>query len=183
MTHISTISIFLGASVLLLSGCGFQPVYGTHQAAPPLSTNQAAATALSQIDIAIIPDHVGQILRNDLIDRLYRNGYPSNPIATLNIKKLEESKTELDLTKSSEATRSQLRIKTNMQLVDSSGHILLNRDIQTITSYNVLGSEFATRVSEEDSRQSALNDLARQVELNLSLYYNTSHAPLTTAPK
>lgn len=180
MTHISKFSIFLGASVLLLSGCGFQPVYGTHRAAPSVAgaiPSQTTASALSRIDIAIIPDRVGQMLRNDLIDRLYRNGYPSNPIATLKIRKLEENKTELDITKSSEATRAQLRIRTKMQLVDSSEHVLLDRDLSTITSYNVLGSEFATRVSEEDARQSGLNDLARQVELNLSLYYNTSHVP------
>ncbi len=186
MTHISKFPIFLGVSVLLLSGCGFQPVYGTHRAAPSVAgaipsqiPSQTTARALSQIDIAIIPDRAGQMLRNDLIDRLYRGGYPANPVATLHIRKLEERKTELDLTKSSEATRAQLRISTKMKLIDSAGQILLDRDLSTITSYNVLGSEFATRVSEEDARQNAIHDLARQVELNLSLYYNASH----TSPK
>ncbi len=176
MTHISKFLIFLGASVLVLSGCGFQPVYGTHRAAPSVAGGPTAR-ALSRIDIAIIPDRAGQMLRNDLIDRLYREGYPTNPVATLHIRQLDERKTELDLTKASEATRAQLRISTKMQLLDSEEKVLLDRDLSTITSYNVLGSEFATRVSEEDARQNAIHDLARQVELILSLYYNTSHVP------
>lgn len=166
-----TAPILFCATALLLSGCGFQPMYGDYAASAQKSGT--SSHRLSQIAIDIIPDHEGQILRNSLIDRFYTNGYPSSPIATLHIEKLDETRTELDLTKSSEATRAQLRIKTKMTLIDNAtGQPLLARTLQTVTSFNILGSEFATRVTEDSARQSAINDIARQVELNLSLYYN-----------
>jgi LPS-assembly lipoprotein len=112
-------------------------------------------------------------LRNALIDRLYQNGYPNAPIATLKVSPIQETRNELDLTKSSDATRAQLRMSSTMTLTDKSGAVVLTRPLKTITSFNILGSEFATRVTEESARESGLQDLARQVELNLSLYYNS----------
>jgi LPS-assembly lipoprotein len=169
MTHILSPLILVGFTALLLSGCGFKPMYGSQ------NTQKEAAipSQLSQIAIDIIPDREGQTLRNSLIDRLYQSGYPNKPLATLKISKIEETRNELDLTKSSDATRAQLRLSTTMKLVDASGAIILERSLKTITSFNILGSEFATRVTEENARQSAIQDLARQIELNLSLYYNT----------
>jgi LPS-assembly lipoprotein len=162
-------SILISAAALSLSGCGFQPMYGNYSAT---ATQNTTPSSLSQVAIDIIPDREGQLLRNNLIDRLYKNGYPTTPIATLQIKKLDEVKTELDLTKSSEATRAQLRLTTVMQLIDATtGKIVINKTVKTVTSYNILESEFATRVTEDSARQNAINDLARQIELNLSLYY------------
>lgn len=170
MNKLSLFSILACFSMLPLAGCGFQPMYGDYSAAADQTSHN---TALSQIAIDIIPDREGQILRNNLIDKLYDGGYPSQPTATLHIEKLEETITELDLTKSSEATRAQLRLQTNIVLKEAStGKTLLTRPLQSITSYNILESEFATRVTKESARQSAIADLARQIELNLSLYSN-----------
>lgn len=171
MTRFIQLSILMGLTTALVTGCGFEPMYGHRTSTGGQS--QTVATQLSQVGIAIIPDKEGQSLRNHLIDRLYRNGYPSNPTATLNITKINELRTELDLTKSSDATRAQLRQTAVMTLVDDKGATVLTRPIETITSFNILGSEFATRVTEEAARESGLNDLARQVELNLSLYYSS----------
>jgi LPS-assembly lipoprotein len=161
--------ILLSTVAILFSGCGFHPVYGDYSAKAEKSSG---TSYLSQVAIDIISDREGQILRNNLVDRFYQSGTPTSPVARLHIAKLEETRTELDMTKSSESTRAQLRLKTVMTLTDTAGQVLLKRDLQTITSYNMLGSEFATRVTEDSARQSAINDLARQIELNLSLYYN-----------
>lgn len=165
-------SILLGLTVTLLSGCGFSPMYGNHAPTTENPSSPSVAANLSQIDISIIPDREGQMLRNDLMDRFYRSGYPSNPIATLNIAKVNQVRTELDLTKSSDATRAQLRVYATMTLVGRDGSVLLQRDVQSVTSFNILGSEFATRVTENAARENAINELARQIELNLSIYYN-----------
>lgn len=166
-------AILLGFTATLLSGCGFAPMYGRHAAETPNASPTSVTADLSQIEIALIPDRSGQVLRNDLMDRLYKSGYPSNPIATLQIAKINETRVELDLTKSSDATRAQLHLTAVMTLVGKDGTTLLTRNVQSVTSFNILGSEFATHVTEDSARQSALNDLARQIELNLSIYYNS----------
>jgi LPS-assembly lipoprotein len=147
-----------------LTACGFHPVHGKF--------SNDRRTDSAPVEITIIPDREGQILRNELIDRLHQNGEPASAQYRLSVDKIQESDKELAITKSSEATRAQLRLKTKMVLTDKSGKEVLVRDLLAITSYNVLQSEFATRVAENTARENALGDLARQIELHLNLYLN-----------
>ena len=159
-------SLFLlFSSLFLLSACGFHPMYGKNKYTPV-----GAEETLGQVAIQNIPDFEGQYLRNLLIDRFYRAGRPADPHYSLKIEALEESLSDLDITKDSDATRGQLKMRTHMILMDKNGQNLLKRDLQAITSYNILGSEFATRVTEDNARKNALADLARQIELQITLY-------------
>ncbi len=154
---------------MLVSACGFEPIYGVNNS----KSGQAANTKemLANIDISNIPDRDGQYLRNALIDRFYPDSRPANAAYILNIDPIEENIIDLDITKSSDATRAQLHLKTQMNLVEKgSGKIILSRNLQAVSSYNILTSEFATRVSEQNTRENALNDLARQIDLQIGLY-------------
>lgn len=153
--------------LLSLSACGFTPLYGTGgKAGAPVAAD------LGSVYIENIPDREGQYLRNALIDRFYLSGRPDNAFYSLTVAPVQESLTDLDITKSSDATRAQLRLATVMILRDrGAGQILLERKLTSITSYNVLQSQFTTRVSESNARQNALDDLARQVEQQLALYF------------
>lgn len=160
-------AIALTITLLSLTACGFHPVYGV---------NKYEATGIenrfSQIQISNIPDREGQFLRNQLIDNFYRSGRPSSPAYTLKISKISETQRDLDVTRDSDTTRAQLTLSTNIILEDKkTKQNLLERRIQSIASYNVLGSEFANRVSEDTTRENLLKDVARQVELQLSLYF------------
>lgn len=157
---------------LLLTGCGFQPLY--IQSVPGSSGQSTAqnSPAYQSIIIDIIPDRSGQILRNDLMDRLYVYGEPATPLYELTLTPIKESISDLAITKSSEATRAQILLTTTMTLKNNAGEVLLTRDLRARASYNTLESEFATRVTEKSARESALSDLARQAELNLNLYFN-----------
>lgn len=156
---------FVSSWLLLscLSACGFSPVYdGGGQALP----------AFDQIHIDGIPDREGQYLRNALMDRLYRKGQPADPSYTLKLSRIEERKSELDVTKGSDATRAQLRLSTKMRLVErASGKTVLERSLSSTASYNILQSQFTTRVSEQNTRENALDDLARQAETQLALFF------------
>jgi LPS-assembly lipoprotein len=126
----------------------------------------------NDVEIANIPDQSGQYLRNALMDRLYSAGRPANPRYTLTIAPITESETDLDTTKSSTATRTQLRLTTTMTLTEiASGKTVLTRDLTAVNSYNVLQSQFTTRVTEQDARQNSLDNIARQAEAQLALYF------------
>ena len=72
----------LGTLGLLgLSGCGFRPLYGQRGA---LGANSAVATELGAIDVAIIPERSGQLLRRALRERLWAGGQ-SSPRYTLTL--------------------------------------------------------------------------------------------------
>lgn len=155
--------------VIALSACGFTPVYYNHGTG---STHQSGASnGLNQIDIAIIPDREGQFLRNALIDRFYRNGYPTAPRYNLRATPINEKITDFDITVDSEATRQQLVLSTNITLIDlKTNRAVLTRTLTATTSNNVLESEFSTIVTEQSAREAALNDLARQIERQLAIF-------------
>lgn len=153
-----------------VTACGFQPMYGTASKSP---TGQKTHSALSTIDIDVIPDRSGQFLRNELIDRFYKNGYPSSPQYTLKLSPIKQDIVNFDITIDSEATRRQIRLRTNLVLMDEANNsVALKRDLLAITSYNVLTSEYSTLVTEQSAREAALSDLARQIEQQIVLYLN-----------
>lgn len=158
-------------SLFILTSCGFAPVYGSKSS----NNDNAVASVknnLQNIEIAIIPDREGQFLRNALIDNFYHSGAPSNPKYILKINPITELNYNLDITIDSEATRRQIKLSTQMSLIDKeSGRTLLTRDVLSIASHNVLDSEFSTIVTEQNARENALNDLARQIEREISLYF------------
>jgi LPS-assembly lipoprotein len=159
--------IFVVLALLALSACGFRPLYGTSAKVD----NGSVAHTLAQVQIDNIPEREGQYLRNALIDRFYSAGRPTDPVYTLQVTNLREALTDLDITKSSSATRAQMRIDADIILIDHRGaQTAMTRRLVAITSYNVLDSRFTTRVSEEAARQSALDDLAGQIERHLALF-------------
>jgi len=160
--------LLTSVACLAVVSCGFTPMYGT-------AFQDGAAVdvrkELAHIEISNVKDREGQYLRNALIDRFYIEGRPTQVNYALLISDVNESIRELDITKSSDATRSQLSVSTSIQLQDvNTGEIVLERSVKSVTSYNTLASEFATRVSEQAARENALNDIAAQIEMQLGLY-------------
>jgi len=152
------------STFLFLAACGFKPLY---------SSQTTAKQSFNAVFIDNIPDREGQYLRNALMDRLYNQGRPGTPQYNLNVSAIHQQRRDLDITKSSSATRAQLQVNTTITLSDSkTGSILLKRDLRALTSYNILQSQFTTRVSEDDAQRSALDDLARQIEQQLALHFN-----------
>ena len=145
-------------------------MYGTHSASQ--QKNEAGAS-MSDIEIAMIPDREGQILRNELVDDLYLRGTPQNPRYRMSFSQLSVNTRELDLTKNSEATRAQIIASVSFYLTDvETGEQVLSRAVKSVSSFNILPSEFATNVTEDNARDAALKDLARQIQLQLSLHFN-----------
>jgi len=158
----------LAVSLLFfLSGCGFEPMYGTSSSAA-----QAVDVALPNIDIANIPDRDGQYLRNKLMDRLYTGGRPDAAPYTLTFSKLNKSIVDLGIQKDATATRAQIQITTHMELVDkSTGKPVLQRDLKTVGAYNLLDDQLATIVSQQNITESILQEMRDDAVMQLSLYF------------
>lgn len=162
-------TLLLSFLLPLLAACGFSPMYAKNS----VSGTTPIKSELNQIDISIIPDRSGQFLRNELIDRFYMNGYPAAPKYVLNVLPINETITDFDITVESEATRQQLKLTTSFVLKDlEENKTVLQRSVTSITSNNILESEFSTMITEQSARDAALNDLARQIERQLALYFS-----------
>jgi|MDTB01.1.fsa_nt_gb LPS-assembly lipoprotein len=158
------------ASLLLLTSCGFQPIYGNIGT----SVNQPNTEELMRrIDIGLINDREGQFLRNALIDRLHNSASPLTPLYTLSLTSITEARRSLDITKESDATIANLKLSTEMAFTRiSDNKLLLKKKIWSTTSYNILESQFTTRVSQNYARENGLKNLAAQIERQVSLALN-----------
>jgi LPS-assembly lipoprotein len=160
----------LSALLLLsLAACGFTPMYGEGGAG---ESGLSSTQGLDSVEISLIPDESGVYLRNLLIDHFYQDGYPSSPKYRLDMRPVTENISDLDITVDSESTRRQITVSSTLNLINlQTNEIVLTRTVTALTSYNVLGSQFTTRVSEKDAREAALTDLARQIETQVALYF------------
>ena len=150
-------------ALLILTACGFQPMYGENR----------ANTQFNDIKIPPIADRSGQNLRNELIDRLHNGDRSNSGRYSLKVSPFTETREDFDIRDTSDATRTQLRLRTNMRLIDGQNNkVVLNRSLEAFGSYNILDSQFTTRVSRENARDNAIIDIARQIERQLALYFN-----------
>lgn len=153
-------------SCALLSGCGFEPMY---QSAGQYDSG--VAQDFKNVSIPAIPNREGQILRNELIDRLHGGSEVINARYRLQISRIGEARRNFDITETSDTTRTQLRLTSEMRLIDTeSNKIALTRRLESFASYNILESQFTTRVSRDYARENALRDMAGQIERQLALY-------------
>ncbi len=161
-----TKNILLSVLIIpFLYACGFAPMYA--------ESGNNIENNLSEIEISIIPDRSGQFVRNELIDRFYKNGYPKNPAYKLNVSPIIERISDFDITVESEATRQQIRLSTTITLIDlETNKPILSRSLTAITSNNILESEFSTLITEQSGRDSGLSDLARQIERQVALFFS-----------
>jgi len=129
------------------------------------------------VRIAPIAERSGQKLRNLLIDRIYQNGVPEQPTWQLQIT-LQESKFNNDIDRTDTATRTQIILQAQADLIDTSNKkIVWSRSNRVITGYNILISPFGTLINEDNARDRAISDLADDVTTQLGLFFATSDAP------
>ena len=155
--------------IFLTTSCDYRPLYGGQT--PMVSAKMA------QVRIAPIAERSGQKLRNLLIDRIYQNGVPEQPTWQLQIT-LQESKFNNDIDRTDTATRTQIILQAQADLIDTSNKkIVWSRSNRVITGYNILISPFGTLINEDNASDRAISDLADDVTTQLGLFFATSDAP------
>jgi LPS-assembly lipoprotein len=153
----------LGLS-LLVSACGFRPLYGEHA----VSVN--ASDQLAAIRIEPIPDRSGQILYNALRDGLNPLGRPASPDYRLHVK-LDEALEDLALRSDETATRVNITLTAAYTLFSGDAkQPVLKGVTRTTTAYNILDSPYATLTSREDARSRALVDIANEIRTRLAVF-------------
>ena len=151
------------AATLAVGGCGFHPLYGRHD-------DVALNDALSRVEIGPIRDRIGQQVRNALLDSITPSGLSGEPLYRLNVT-LNESITSLAVQKTSDATRADLRLTASFQLTSlRTGGSVMSNDSFAISSFNILNSEFATLMEENNARARAVQELADEIRLKVSVF-------------
>lgn len=160
-------AVVLIGIALVLSACGFRPLYGGADDRSASPVDHMAA-----IRISPLPDRIGQQMHNLLRDRLNPIGQPREPAYLLDIR-LSESRRELGIRKDETATRAELNVSADFALSSTQTHDkLVQGSVSSVSSFNILTSPFATEFSEADARTRALRELADSIRTRLGIYFS-----------
>jgi LPS-assembly lipoprotein len=164
-----TLSLAIVGILSLLTGCGFKPVYGVNSAGKsPSAVQQFAA-----IEIPVLPDRLGQQMRNMLIDSLHPSGVTGDYRYKLVIG-IKEAVVDLGLQQNSTSTRGQVRLTAKYSLIDTeTSKTVLSETLRTSTGYNILINQFSSVLSQDDAEAQGTQQIVDDMTLHLALYFTT----------
>ena len=170
-THSTALGLMLVASALcLLTACGFHPVYGGHG-----SDGSPVAEQLNQVAIDPIPDRPGQMLRNDLIDRMYGKGRPAQPIYHLSIK-LRVIDEDIGVLANGTTSLADVHVIGDYALKDASGKTVANGTVESLSSYDKLTSIYSSLAGHDSAAERSVREVSEQLTARLSLYFSERDA-------
>ncbi|MCR9071049.1 MAG: LPS assembly lipoprotein LptE [Alphaproteobacteria bacterium] len=154
-------------AAVALSGCGFQPLY-----AKRTGESTAYNQGFPEVDVAQIPDRLGQILHNELLDRINPRGVAPRPRYRLEIS-ASERRSDIVILRDSTATFAKFIVEARWRLIDlSSGESVTEGTNQRTSSFSISSSEYAILQAEKDARQRAATELAEDISLRLALFFD-----------
>ncbi|OFX11487.1 MAG: hypothetical protein A2516_07070 [Alphaproteobacteria bacterium RIFOXYD12_FULL_60_8] len=151
----------LAASVI--TGCGFQPLYGG-RAAPNIAVSE-----FNKIKIDMIEDRAGQQLRNLLLLRLNPQGEPVNPAYYLEVT-VSEAESQLGVRKDATASRANLTLTASYKLKGKDGDAYAN-EVKSVVSYNILTAVYATLAAKKDAQERGLVEISNMIRSQLGSYF------------
>ncbi len=156
-----------------LGGCGFRPLMGS-------GTQGQAAGQKGRIQISLIEDRVGQKLRNELMQRINPRGTKVGAPWRLDVR-VEDSSRDSGIQSNNTVTRKEVRLVATFVLMEvNTGRVLLTDTSRSNAAFNVSATEFGTVVSGRAARDTAVTDIADDIQTRLALYFDRqARSPLT----
>jgi len=166
-----TIRTFLLSLLALavLSACGFRPMYADNAGAPALGEE------FGTVSIEPIPDRLGQMVRNHLLDRINPYGEPAAPDYLLKVT-VDKSLEGYGFRSDEAITRESLTLNAVFTLVEqSSGKVVLQDEVRAIQAYDVVQSDFANYSAEQDAEARTALQISEMVVARLGLFFKSEN--------
>jgi len=156
------------AGLVLLGGCGFEPLYYSGGRAPG---ETSVRSELANVAVAPIPDRVGQLVRNDLVFLMAPTADVRTAAYRLDVRLLERI-SELAVERTGFATRANLRLNASFALVDlGTGKAVMSSRARAISSYNIVEASFSTLTAQNAARERAARRIAEDIRARISAYF------------
>lgn len=160
------ISIFRGLGVALLlalGACGWTPLYADRETGP-------ADDELRAVKVSPIAERIGQRLGLALRDSLNPDGVPT-PQKYVLATTLQTVRSDLGVQSTGIGTRGKIDVYATYALIDSKSNArLLQNSTHVAESFDIVANEYASVVAEEDARNRAVEQLRRNMLLQLALF-------------
>ena len=162
------------ATALLLTGCGFHPLYG--------GMNGQMAATMSTIYVEPMQDKIGYELRNKMIDLLDGPGTTVGAVYRLKLH-LKQTTQGNALQNDAAITRYNDTLTVNYELTDMGGKTVTKGVETGLSAYNVLpgvlasgapvpNANYGTLAAQQDADIRAAEDIAERIRLDLNVYFS-----------
>lgn len=146
----------IASLALLLSACGFQPMYGS-----------SSGPAIGPVHVAEIEGKAGHTLKTEL-DRILAPGAGAGPPMNLAIT-LTEQLIALGLRQDESATRGELRLTANYTLTPADNGRPIRGRLLTVVNYDIPTAAFGEIAAQDDARERAAETMAQRFRAELAL--------------
>ena len=158
--------------LLTMSSCGFTPLYGG-------GADQGVVRPLGQVTVAIIADRSGQILRDELRERLERSsGEGEASRYDLNVAlSLGESDIAVDQQSASTRGRENGVASWTLKAQDAAHTVLAAGSAHALDGFDIINQQFfAADMSREQAIRRVDQALADQITQQLAVYFKQHRA-------
>ena len=150
-------------------GCGFSPLYATDEGG---IRSELRSVAIGEV---AGPPDIAYYARGALADVLPRGEERSRYTLAMS---LREQTRAIAVTRSSDTTRFDYQVRAAYTLTDNETGEQRRNSVESIVSYGVVASQYASLVGREDAVRRAALDLSRRIETDVALYLK-GRAPQT----
>jgi LPS-assembly lipoprotein len=154
-----------GLALLALAGCGFEPLYAEKD------NGGGPMREMSRIKVLTISERTGQILRNNILERINIRGQPTQPAYLLDVR-LHTRTQGAAVRRDESYSRRNYYASARYYLLSPDGKTIYNRgEVRSFTSFNIFQSRYATNAAQDDAQERAMRDLAEKIRTSLALYF------------
>ncbi|MEM1139613.1 MAG: LPS assembly lipoprotein LptE [Pseudomonadota bacterium] len=158
---------------LLLSGCGFSPLYTT---GPGGGGSPALVKTLESVQVSPIGGRFGQLVFRDLEHMLYPGGNNADPQFALAVRpviEVDRLAFEADATE----TRYNLIVRASYTLTDTeTNEVVLTGNTRAVSAYNRTESRYGSVIAREDAERNAATVLSENISLRVSVFLRSKSA-------
>lgn len=169
--------ILLGSG-LVLSGCGFHPMYGAG------STGLSTVNDLASVSVNAPGTRVGRALKFDLLDTMNGTGdQPTSPAYILQLNPTNYSQ-NLAIQQNASVTRANYVLVVPFTLTSvETGKIVYRATARGRSSYNRVESEFANLSAADFAAERTAKSVAADIKTQIGVYFDRRNSADKTATR
>lgn len=155
------------ACALLLSACGFRPLYGMNGAEP--GAQRLFSSIYVDTDDTEI---VGYELRNAVMDLMHCTNDPRAARYRLKFS-VRQTREGVTIAPDAAITRYDYTLNVKYTLEDAkTGKEITSGTESTLSAYDVVSSPYSTLVAQQSAQKTASQDVAQRLQIDLAIYFN-----------
>ncbi len=162
---------------VFISGCGFEPLYVEKKSSSEWYYDSEFDTGIKEemasVRVELIQDRIGQLIRNDLLDKLSPKGEPKSPKYILSVTKINKKEIDQALRNDITATRKKVIYKVTYVLKNNEHQTLIKGNSVAYLGYDILRDPYSTTFAQKKNEKNAAKIIANDISLRLGAYFHS----------